>query len=84
MYHTLVRGWLKLSHVDVKVNDDILKKIKGRFGDISIQQGRKFEFMGMEITFHPYGSVSIVIENNLSVKISMFPEYASGPAPLAA
>ena len=31
----------KLSHVNNKVNDDVLKKIKVRFGDMSIQQGRK-------------------------------------------
>ena len=50
----------KLYHVDSKVNDNILKKIKCHFGYLSIQWGLNLEFLGMDIMLHPDDSVSIV------------------------
>ena len=38
---------------------------------MSTQQGRKLEFLGMDITFHPYGY--------LRDTIAMFPDEILGP-----
>ena len=63
-----------LFHVDRKVNYVILENINGHFGDLSIQQGIKLEFLIIDITFYPYGSVSIGMEDYLRESIAMFPE----------
>ena len=47
-----------------------------------IQQGRKLEILGIDITFHPDGSIFIGMDKYLRDKISMFPEDISGPSPL--
>jgi hypothetical protein len=41
----------KVSHVDPKILTEVLDKIEEYFGKMTITQGKKYVFLGMDITY---------------------------------
>ena len=50
----------KISHKDPSVVDNVVKELKSYFGDLTIQKGRKFNYLGMNI--HIIEDRKVVIE----------------------
>ena len=68
----------KLSHMDQKVLDDILEKMKVHFGDLTITKGRKHAFLGMNIEIREDGTVSYEMTDQLQEAIDAFGEKIDG------
>ena len=62
----------KISHVDKKVVDEILKKLEERFGEVTVTRGKKHTYIGMDIDFLSEGRVSIVMKDHLLECIEAF------------
>ena len=61
----------KVSHVEKRVVDSIIKKIESKFGKMSQTRGNKHEFLGMDIDYHD-GKVSISMKKHIEKAISTF------------
>jgi hypothetical protein len=71
-------GWYvddnKLSHVDPKVNDEIVRKIEERFGKMTVTRGKEHVFLGMKIHFNENGTASINMKEYLKEATVAFGE----------
>jgi predicted metal-dependent peptidase len=69
-------GWYvndnKISHVDPKVNDEIVRKIEERFGKMTVTRGKEHVFLGMKINFNDNGTASINMKEYLKEAIVAF------------
>ena len=63
----------KISHVNPKVIDDVIKKIESKFGKMSQTRGDKHDFLGMEIKFKE-GKVTISMKKHILKAIDTFEE----------
>ncbi|KAG7373305.1 reverse transcriptase RNA-dependent DNA polymerase [Nitzschia inconspicua] len=64
----------KISHVEPQVVTDVIAAIEGHFGKMTVTRGRHHKFLGMDITFNPNGTVSILMEDYLKGVIEFFGE----------
>ncbi len=67
----------KLSHVDSKVNDEIIATIEKRFPGLVITRGKEHIFLGMKIKFIGNGLVEITLQDYLKEAIETFGEDVS-------
>ena len=65
---------LKISHVDKRVVMDVIRKLEGKFGDLQVQTGPKYNFLGIDYEITKNGTVEIIAENQINEAIEMFPE----------
>ena len=63
----------KVSHVEKKVVDSIIKKIEAKFGKMSQTRGDKHEFLGMNITYHDK-KVTVSMKKHIEKAIESFEE----------
>ena len=77
-------GWYvddnKLSHEDKDVVEDILKLLSQEFGELTIQRGPVYDFLGMEIEFVEGNRVKILMKNQIQEAIHDFGEVISRKA----
>ncbi len=62
----------KVSHMDPKVNTDIIDKISEHFGDLTIVRGKVHDFLGMRITLNDDKTFTIEMKDQIQEAISMF------------
>jgi hypothetical protein len=67
----------KLSHVDSKVNDNIIASIEEHFPGLVITRGKEHIFLGMKIKFIGNGLVEISLQDYLMEAIGVFGEDVS-------
>ena len=65
---------LKISHKDKKVVQDILAYLTTAFGKLSITEGNKHTYVGMDIEYPGNKTVEITMKSYLKEAIEMFPE----------
>mmetsp|Transcript_25517 Transcript_25517/g.31433 ORF Transcript_25517/g.31433 Transcript_25517/m.31433 type:complete len:149 (+) Transcript_25517:78-524(+) len=53
----------KVSHIDRAVNNEILKIMSDHFGDLTITQGKKHTFLGMDLLFTDDRKIEILMED---------------------
>ena len=63
----------KVSHVEKRVVNSIIKKIESKFGKMSQTRGDKHEFLGMDITYHNK-KMSISMKKHIKKAIDSFEE----------
>ena len=63
----------KVSHVDKKVVDSVIKKIESKFGKMSQTRGDKHEFLGMDIVYHDK-KVTVSMKKHIEKAIDSFEE----------
>mmetsp|Transcript_42936 Transcript_42936/g.62916 ORF Transcript_42936/g.62916 Transcript_42936/m.62916 type:complete len:134 (-) Transcript_42936:472-873(-) len=68
----------KLSHVDSKVVDEVLKMVKGHFGELVISRGKEHDLLGMKIKICDDRKVDILMIDQIQEAIDMFPEPLEG------
>ena len=61
----------KISHMDSKVIDDVIKQIEDKFGKMSQTRGDNHDFLGMNITFKK-NKVSICMKKHVQKAIRTF------------
>ena len=74
---------LKISHVDPKVVDKLLKDINGRFGKeapISISRGKVHEYLGMTLDYATPGKVKIIMTDYVEKMLADLPADMRGEA----
>ena len=59
----------KISHVNSKVVDDIIKKLEEKFGKMTLKRGKEHVFVGMNITFIGDGRVRLTMKSYLEEAI---------------
>jgi hypothetical protein len=64
----------KISHVDDKVVTRTIEMIEGRFGKMTVTRGKEHVFLGMNITFHDDGTVSVKMKEYIKEAIDDFGE----------
>ena len=55
---------------------EIIEIMKCRFGDLLVHRGRKFDFLGMEITITKGKRVKIEMKDQLMDAVALFGSYA--------
>jgi hypothetical protein len=68
---------LKSSHKDSKVNDQFDKWLQenyGEHGEVAIHQGKKHDYLGMELDFSEKGKVKIGTTKYVASMLEVFPE----------
>ena len=74
---------LKLSHVDKKVVDKMIKWMKGLYGqDMRISRGKKNYYLGIIIDFSVRGKVSVTMVDYLKGIIPILRRWKHSPGPL--
>ncbi|CAJ1944996.1 unnamed protein product [Cylindrotheca closterium] len=63
----------KISHVNPKVVDDVIKKIESKFGPMSQTRGDKHDFLGMELKYKK-GKLTIGLKKHILKAINTFDE----------
>ena len=58
--------------MDSSVNEEVIKHIEERFGELTVQRGRKFVFLGMNIEITEGGSVKIETKEYIQECIDAF------------
>jgi hypothetical protein len=72
---------LKLSHVDVKVVDEMISWLKSIYGeDMRVSRGKKHDYLGMELDYLVPGEVRVTMVDYLKRVITKFPEVITGGA----
>ena len=72
---------LKCSHVDAKVNDNFLKWLNTKYGEMSevkAHRGKIFNYLGMKLNYGDKGKVKIDMVDYIMEMISSFPENITG------
>ena len=64
----------KISHVDSKVVDSVIKMTESKFGTMTKRRGKKHVFVGMSIEFIGDGKVKILMKEYLEESIVAFGE----------
>jgi hypothetical protein len=64
----------KMSHVDLKVNTEVIERIEERFGKMTVTRGKKHVFLGMEIEHLANGAASADMSEHLREGMQEFPE----------
>ena len=54
---------LKISHVKEDVVNRVIAKLETNYGKMSMMVGRKHKYVGMNIYYHPDGTVQIKLRN---------------------
>ena len=67
-----------VSHVEKKVVDDILDKMKEKFGDLKITRGKKHTFLGINFEFTDDKKLAIDMFEHLGESIELFGEELLG------
>jgi hypothetical protein len=62
----------KISHVDKDVVTDILEKLKGHFGNITISRGKKHNFLGTDIEIREDGMIEMTMIPHIQDAIDSF------------
>jgi hypothetical protein len=62
----------KISHVDPAVVTTIIETIESRFGKMTVTRGKQHVFLGMHITFHDNGTVSVKMKDYIKEAIAAF------------
>jgi hypothetical protein len=62
----------KISHVDPAVVTTIIDTIESRFGKMTVTRGKQHVFLGMHITFHHNGTVSVKMKDYIKEAIAAF------------
>ena len=80
---------LKISHVNPKVVDKVIKQLESRYGKLSVTRGRKQTYVGMELNYCTDKSVEVSMRPYLIEAIAEFEEMGenidtSKPTPAAA
>ena len=70
----------KISHVDAAVVTDIIEKIEGKFGKMTVTRGKQHTFLGMKITLQKDGTVKIDMSDYVKEAIEEFGEDVSKQA----
>jgi hypothetical protein len=72
---------LKLSHVDVKVVDEMISWLKSIYGeDMRVSRGKKHDYLGMDLDYSVPGEVRVTMVDYLKRVITEFPEVTTGGA----
>jgi len=72
---------LKISHVDPKVVNDVIKKLEAKFGQESplvTSQGQKIEYLGMCIDYMEKGKVKISMHEYINKMLAELPSDMNG------
>ena len=72
---------LKISHVDPKVVNDVIKKLEAKFGQESplmTSQGKKIEYLGMCIAYTVKGKVKISMYDFIDKMLAELPSDMNG------
>ena len=69
----------KISRVKIEFCEDIVAKFSEHFGGLSIQRGKKFIFLGMDVEMTNDGKVKIGMQEYINEEIEMFDEDISTP-----
>ena len=67
----------KISHVDSKIVDQVIKKIEESFGKMTVTRGKTHNFVGMDIDFKDNGSVGILMQEYIKECFIVFGEKIS-------
>ena len=52
----------KISHKDPEVVKSVVDTLKGYFGDLSVTEGKNFDFLGMNITMRDDKKIEIIMK----------------------
>jgi hypothetical protein len=70
LHHRLAHQDTKISHEDNKTVSCVIEKIKARFGQITLTQGKEHVFLGININFHCDGTASIKMKDYIKEAIA--------------
>ena len=56
----------KISHVDSKVVDDVIKLIESKFGEMTVNKGNTHTFVGMDFEVNKNGTVGTSMTEYIS------------------
>ena len=70
---------LKISHMEPKVVSEIIKAIEDKFGKMTVTQGKKHSYVGLEIEIVDK-EVKICTKAHITESFNMFGEDVSTPA----
>jgi hypothetical protein len=62
----------KISHEDSEVVSHVIEKIEARFGKMTVTRGKDHVFLGMDISFHDDGTVTIKMEDYIKEALADF------------
>ena len=65
---------MKISHVDPQVVSDVIGKIEGEFGKMTVTRGKKHRFVGMDIEFKEDKTVWITMIDYITECFEAFGE----------
>ena len=65
---------LKISHVDLRVVNNIITKIEERYGKMTVTRGNKHVYVGMDIEYTQNGEAKICMKDYINEAIEAFPE----------
>ena len=74
---------MKISHVDTKIVDDVIKRLEREFGKeapLTIHRGKIHHYLGMTLDFSLPGKVQISMEEYIRNMLSELPEDMEGTA----
>ena len=74
---------MKISHVDTKIVDDVIKRLEREFGKeapLTIRRGKIHDYLGMTLDFSLPGKVQISMEEYIRNMLSELPEDMEGTA----
>ena len=63
----------KISHMDMKVVEEVIAKIESKFGKMTVTKGSDQDFLGMDIKFRK-GKITISMKKHILKAISLFSE----------
>ena len=69
---------LKISHVDSKVVDDIIKMLESIYGPMTISRGKKHTYLGMDFDFSEDGICTVSMVNYLEETVDDFSVLIDG------
>jgi hypothetical protein len=64
----------KISYADDNVVSHVIKRIKDRFGEMTVMRGKEHVFLGMNINFNEDGTASIKMKDFIKKAIADFGE----------
>ena len=64
----------KISHTDPEVVHDVIKELKKYFGELTIETGKKLNFLGMNITFRKDKKIEIEMKKHIQEAIEWYGE----------
>ena len=65
---------LKISHVEKEVVMDVVTRLQEKFGDLKVQTGPKYSFLGIDYEVKKDGTVEMTAEDQIKEAIAFFPE----------